>query len=53
MLTMQGVGAALAGAIAQQTSPSVAMAVLAATSVAVSLSLAPGLRARPLPAAAR
>jgi MFS family permease len=53
MLTMQGVGAALAGAIAQQTSPSVAMAVLAAASVTVTLSLAPGLRARPQPAAAR
>jgi hypothetical protein len=53
MLTMQGVGAALAGAIAQQTSPSVAMAVLAAVSVTVTLTLAPGLRARPQPAAAR
>jgi MFS family permease len=53
MLTMQGVGAALAGAIAQQTSPSVAMAVLAAASVGVSLTLAPGLRARPQAAAAR
>jgi MFS family permease len=53
MLTMQGVGAALAGAIAQQTSPSVAMAVLAAVSVTVTLTLAPGLRARPRPAAVR
>jgi MFS family permease len=53
MLTMQGVGAALAGAIAQQTSPSVAMAVLAAASVTVTLTLAPGLRARPQPAAVR
>jgi predicted MFS family arabinose efflux permease len=44
MLTMQGVGAALAGAVAQRTSPSTAMAVMAAASVAVTLVLAPGLR---------
>ncbi|GAA3934806.1 MFS transporter [Actinomadura viridis] len=44
MLTMQGVSAALAGTIAQHTSPGTAMAVLAAVSVAVTLSLAPGLR---------
>ncbi|MEU5645424.1 MFS transporter [Streptomyces milbemycinicus] len=44
MLTMQGVGAALAGAVAQHTSPATAMAVMAAASVAVTLALAPGLR---------
>ncbi|MCP3818683.1 MFS transporter [Streptomyces sp. A3M-1-3] len=44
MLTMQGVGAALAGAVAQFTSPATAMAVIAAASVAVTLALAPGLR---------
>lgn len=47
MLTLQGVGAALAGALAQRTSPATAMAVIAAASVAVTLALAPGLR--PLP----
>jgi predicted MFS family arabinose efflux permease len=45
MLAMQGVGAALAGAVAQHTSPATAMAVMAAASVAVTLALAPGLRA--------
>ncbi|MFL6123877.1 MAG: MFS transporter, partial [Actinophytocola sp.] len=49
MLTMQGVGAAIAGAVAQQSSPAVAMTVMAAASVAVTLTLAPGLRT-PLPA---
>ncbi|HEY3483003.1 MAG TPA: MFS transporter [Streptomyces sp.] len=44
MLTMQGVGAALAGAVAQFSSPRTAMAVMAAVSVAVTLALAPGLR---------
>jgi predicted MFS family arabinose efflux permease len=44
MLAMQGVGAALAGAIAQSTSPAAAMAVMAAASVTVTLILAPGLR---------
>jgi MFS family permease len=44
MLAMQGVGAALAGAVAQRTSPTTAMAVMAAVSVAVTLALAPGLR---------
>ncbi|SDH11674.1 MFS transporter [Nonomuraea jiangxiensis] len=44
MMTMQGVGAALAGAVAQYTSPATAMAVMAAASVAVTLALAPGLR---------
>jgi predicted MFS family arabinose efflux permease len=44
MLAMQGVGAAIAGAIAQHSSPATAMAVMAAASVAVTLALAPGLR---------
>lgn len=44
MLAMQGVGAALAGAVAQHASPATAMAVMAAASVTVTLALAPGLR---------
>jgi predicted MFS family arabinose efflux permease len=44
MLTMQGIGAALAGAVAQQIPPGAAMTVMAAASVAVTLALAPGLR---------
>jgi predicted MFS family arabinose efflux permease len=44
MLAMQGVGAALAGTVAQQASPATTMAVMAAASVAVTLALAPGLR---------
>ena len=44
MLTMQGVGAAIAGAVAVETSPGTAMAVMAAASVAVTVILAPGLR---------
>ncbi|AXI76628.1 MFS transporter [Peterkaempfera bronchialis] len=44
MLAMQGVGAALAGAVAQRTSPSTAMAVMAVLSASVTLALAPGLR---------
>jgi hypothetical protein len=44
MLAMQGVGAAVAGAVAEQTSPGAAMAVMAMISVAVTLVLAPGLR---------
>ena len=44
MLAMQGVGAAVAGAVAEWTSPGAAMAVMAVISVAVTLSLAPGLR---------
>jgi predicted MFS family arabinose efflux permease len=51
MLTMQGIGATLAGAVAQHTSPATAMAVMAAASVTVTLVLAPGLR-RPAPQAA-
>lgn len=44
MLTMQGVGAALAGSVAEFTSPATGMALIAAASVAVTLALAPGLR---------
>jgi MFS family permease len=46
MLTMQGVGAALAGAVAELTTPATAIAVLAAASLAVTLVLEPGLRDR-------
>jgi predicted MFS family arabinose efflux permease len=49
MLTMQGVGAAIAGVVAQRTSPGAAMAVMAAASVVVTVILAPGLRSRPTP----
>ncbi|MEV7525308.1 MFS transporter [Streptomyces sp. NPDC091371] len=45
MLTMQGVCAALAGAVAQFTSPAAAVTALAAASVVVTLVLEPGLRA--------
>ncbi|WP_299538401.1 MFS transporter [uncultured Streptomyces sp.] len=41
---VQGAGAALAGGVAQYTSPTAAMAVMAVLSVAVTLVLAPGLR---------
>jgi MFS family permease len=44
MLAMQGVGAALAGAIAEQTSPALGITVMAAMSVVVTLALGPGLR---------
>ena len=44
MLAMQGVAAALAGTIAQQTSPAAAIAVMAVASVTVTLALAPRLR---------
>ena len=44
MLAMQGVGAAIAGAIAQHISPAMTMGALAAMSVTVTLLLAPGLR---------
>lgn len=44
MLAMQGIGAAVAGAVAEQTSRGAAMAVMAAISVIVTLILAPGLR---------
>ncbi|GAA3041146.1 MFS transporter [Streptosporangium longisporum] len=43
-LAMQGVAAALAGTVAEFTSPAVAMAAMAVASVAVTLVLAPGLR---------
>ena len=44
MLAMQGIGAAIAGTLAQQTTPATAMTVMAVLSVAVTLALAPGLR---------
>jgi len=44
MLAMQGVGAAVAGAVAQHASPATAMAAMAALSVTVTLVLARGLR---------
>jgi hypothetical protein len=44
MMAMQGVGAALAGLVAQLTSPGTAMAVMAAASLVITLALAPGLR---------
>lgn len=43
-MAMQGVGAAVAGVIAQRTSPATAMAAMAVVSLAVTLILAPGLR---------
>ncbi|MCX5412586.1 MFS transporter [Streptomyces sp. NBC_00059] len=46
MLAAQGVTATLAGAVAQHSSPSTAIAVMAAASVAVTLTTAPALRAR-------
>ncbi|WP_330458385.1 MFS transporter [Streptomyces sp. NBC_00820] len=51
MLTMQGVGAALAGSVAQLTSPAAAMTVMAAGSVAVTLALATAARRSPAAAA--
>ncbi|WP_328413527.1 MFS transporter [Streptomyces violaceus] len=55
MLTMQGVAAALAGSVAQLTSPAVAMTAMAAVSTGVTLSLmAAGRREeRAVPAVAR
>ncbi|MFE5207770.1 MFS transporter [Streptomyces sp. NPDC056600] len=47
LLALQGVGALLAGTLAELTTPAVAMTVTAAASVAVTLLLAPGLRERP------
>ncbi|WP_030911714.1 MFS transporter, partial [Streptosporangium amethystogenes] len=44
MMAMQGVGATLAGAVAQYTSPALAMSVMAAASVLVTVCLTPGLR---------
>ncbi|MGW7227025.1 MFS transporter [Streptomyces cyaneofuscatus] len=52
MLAMQGVGAALAGSVAQLTSPGTGMAAVAALSLAVTVALAPGLRAGRGPEAA-
>ena len=55
-LAMQAVGATLAGTIAQQTSVTTAIVVMAAASVAITLIVSPGLRPgrldRPAPAAA-
>ncbi|WP_282704187.1 MFS transporter [Streptomyces sp. CC219B] len=45
MLTLQGVSAALAGSVAQLTSPPTAMTVMAGASLVVTACLAPGLRA--------
>ncbi|MFJ8311472.1 MULTISPECIES: MFS transporter [unclassified Streptomyces] len=42
MLTFQGIGAAVAGTLAQRTSPGTAMALTAAASIAVTLALAAG-----------
>ena len=47
MLTMQGVGAVVAGVLAQWSSPAAAMTTMAVLSVLVTLSLARGLRAEP------
>ncbi|MFE6049134.1 MFS transporter [Kitasatospora sp. NPDC056446] len=47
MLTMQGVGAAVAGSVAELTSPATGMAATAAASLAATLLLAPGLRGGP------
>lgn len=47
MLAWQGLGAVLAGTVAQHTSPATAMTVLAVASVTVTLLLAPGLRPAP------
>ncbi len=44
MMAMQGVGATVAGVVAQLTSPGTAMAVMAGASLAITLTLAPGLR---------
>ena len=44
MMAMQGVGAGVAGVIAQRSSPATAMATMAVISLAVTLILAPGLR---------
>ncbi|WP_256356075.1 MFS transporter [Streptomyces sp. PKU-EA00015] len=44
MFTMQGIAAAVAGGIAQLTSPATAMTVMAVASAAVTLALTPGLR---------
>lgn len=51
MMALQGVGATIAGGVAQFTGPSAGMAVMAAASVLVTLAIAPGLRP-PVPAEA-
>ncbi|MFC0053184.1 MFS transporter [Streptomyces actinomycinicus] len=52
MLTLQGLSAALAGSLAQLTSPAVAMAATAATSLLATLALATATRRAQPPAAA-
>jgi predicted MFS family arabinose efflux permease len=47
MLAMQGVGAALAGGVAELTSPAIGITVMAAASVTVTLALARPLRSGP------
>lgn len=47
VMTMQGVAAALAGTVAQYTSPATAMTVMAALSITITLALTPGLRPHP------
>ncbi|MCC5478734.1 MFS transporter [Streptomyces barringtoniae] len=49
MLTMQGVSASLAGAVAQLTSPAAGMTMMAAGSVCVTLALATAARRSPRP----
>ncbi|MER6677794.1 MFS transporter [Streptomyces sp. NPDC000983] len=49
MLAFQGVGAALAGSVAQLTTPARAMTVMAVSSLAVTAVLARGLRTAPVP----
>jgi predicted MFS family arabinose efflux permease len=44
MLAMQGIGATLAGTVAQHSSPAIAMTVMAVASVTVTLLLGPALR---------
>ncbi|MDT0382117.1 MFS transporter [Streptomyces sp. DSM 42041] len=51
LLALQGVGAALAGAVAEVTSPPTAMTAMALLSLAVTVALTPGLRAQPAPGA--
>lgn len=48
MLVMQGVGAAVAGGIAQLTSPGLAMSVMAVVSLGVTVALARGLKSAQL-----
>jgi hypothetical protein len=48
MLVMQGVGAAVAGGIAQLTSPGLAMTVMAVASLGVTVTLARGLQSAQL-----